>query len=354
MNIFLCATSFHVLLAHAIREQLKSDPAFAKESHLVLTGPAMALFGNNFLVDDFWSSVSCLGLSFNVCSAFFAKNSIEYWVNSRFNFSDANVVDIFVGNDTDVGHQVFISSFGAKRLHLFEDGIGSYVIDGWSNAKFRRFVRNIIYRPLIGKSYFNPNGLSATPADSYFALGAAAFPRARSLGAEVSLVHIGDGLINERLRQRFNEAIGKYGDKNCILISEPLYLNRILADFEEIDLFVGVGNWLLSLGGGCCLVKRHPSEPEEFFKKKLGALRKKTNSHCVLEFDEHDIAIEAFAAMNCNLIGVGGVFSSSLLNIKRILPYSRVASGFDLMPKRKRKEYATYRHCLSAGGVEFI
>lgn len=347
MKIFLCATPYHLMVAHAIRDLESRDP-HSDPSHLILSGTAL-LTDPRLIIDSWWTKIHEFRETFFLRQALKGVAAIDHWVRHSFDDTARTAsVDFYTGNDTDVRNQILITAFPGARIHLFEDGIGSYVVGGWNNAPARRFFRKLTYKTILRRRYFNSSGLSSSEAQGLYGLRPDVFPLARRNGLEVNLVRINLGNYVHILKERISlpQADG------CLVLSEPLdeYMDLKKQASVYANLIIQAANpendklW----------IKMHPSEPRHLFVAKKREIEKMLGGINLQPTPLEAGPIEAIAACGLPYRSVCGVMSTALANIKMLSPATFVFSGFDLMPVRAKKSQMPYRIVLAKIGVQFV
>ena len=158
MRVALCVTPLHTILSHLVLEVARrEDPSF--DCELILGAGAADEGAKPLLLSEYWNSVRSFPALHSRRGLVPGRKLIADWVADQYPERPECAVAM-MGNDTDWRHQSLASMLGPASLWLFEDGIGSYVERSPSTRTSRVIYRNLVYKPFLGKAYWNSRGLS--------------------------------------------------------------------------------------------------------------------------------------------------------------------------------------------------
>lgn len=355
-RIFLCLTPYHVMLSHLVLEYLNhlegSPPAF-----LVLTGSATSDSARNLVKTDLWTDVATCKLSERRIEMFGSVSSVDELMKRLFETSGIQFPDevaIFAANDTDWRHQVLISAFPKFSIALFEDGMGSYLPGALiSNSYTRKFVRHLLFKPILRHRYINTNGLGGLAGDQYYALQSSAF-KGRDIENSLTVLSFDGSAYAKWIKDIFTPKMSCLsGGPHTLLISEPLSLDGVLSVDEESKHLTELAKRSLNRDGDIW-IKGHPRESRDILERKKEIISSALDGRPVHETPDNLPSIEAMLLAGFPFDVAVGTISTSLITISMLCPDVRTISGIKLLNKNLHASQERYIGVLSEMKVEFL
>jgi hypothetical protein len=350
LRVALCVTPLHTILAHLVLELARrEDPSF--DCELILGARAADESLELLLRPEYWTAVQRFPALHSERRLVRGQRLIFDWVVEHYPERPECSVAM-MGNDTDWRHQVLASLLGPESLWLFEDGIGSYVEPSPSARTTRVIYRNLVYKPLFRKAYWNSRGLSHSVADRYFSLHPGAFP----FRADRSRMEVLDVSSSAYVRFLKRTDVGfSTAGPTAILATQPLLETGLVGSLEqEMAMWRSLARYAGERVEHV-LVKPHPAESSENAMRRAGAIRSAARPATVSVVPATLPAEVLYLALS-RVDMVAGAFSTSLATAVLLLPGTNVVAPLNgpVFASRRGRYQSAYRSALSAIGVEFL
>lgn len=345
VDLFLCLTPFHLFISNVIalseaerqpesRRKLIVSDRISRKCMRVLTEKKM------------WSEV----FRFDMGTRSVGRAVKRFRKLSDDAFEGDLIDRMFVGNDLDIGAQLLIATARPNELHVYDDGIGSYVRASTLDGMHRVLYRMIMYGLRSCGKVRNFAGLGRHPqAAAYWTLREDSYP---SLGDSVSrnlidLKHSSVEAYLESIRARLvDQSRSRLGDRPFIIVvSEPL---PTMSESEFRDVYVTIGKYI---SRNCKDVtiwfKKHPREGKTDYRVRLGALEQGAGRSVItLDSVYSELPVEMIAAACPECAGVMGIVSTALLNTKLLAPEAKVLSFAGELSAKRSARIVDYRRLV--------
>lgn len=351
MRVALCVTPLHTILAHLVLELARrEDPSF--DCELILGARAASESSERLLRPEYWTAVRPFPALHSERGLARGRKLIADWVVDHYPEQPECSVAM-MGNDTDWRHQSLVSRLSPASLWLFEDGIGSYIERSPSTRTTRVIYRNVVYKPFLGKAYWNSRGLSHSLADRYFSLHPGAFPF-RLDRSTMEVLNLSSSAYVRFLKQA-DLGFAPTGP-TAVLTTQPLFEDGVVGTLdEELAMWQSLARYARDRVESV-LVKPHPRESSENAVRRADAIRSAARPATVTVVPA-PLPAEALYLALSRVDLVVGAFSTSLATALLLLPGTKVVAplnGPAFASLRGNGYQSAYRSALSRIGVEFL
>lgn len=352
INIFFCATPYHIFIAHLIREQID-----IKSSNVLIMLTDRHLMSDTIIDKSLWQNV----LRFNIKDfhKFKPKSSIleaRRKILSIPSILEVDNISVFIGNNTDWRLQIILRSLNYSSLHLFDEGLASYVSNTKTlRSKIKSLLRFAFYKLLYGRLYYNCNGVGKGKADSYYALHKLCFPHVQNRQS-LNILTFNSSNYEIYLRNKYHNDLKYYSVTNSLLlISEPLSDFGIIPLSSEIIAFNYICLYIRdNIKYNTLFFKKHPAESDISFNSKISIINSYFANESI-EIVNNEIPIaELFIVCKYPPKTVIGGMSSVLFNIKILDSNVSVLSFIKLIDNYPKHKLNSIVYIFDKVGIEFI
>lgn len=331
LQIFICSTPYHLLLAHLTVERL-SQQERGRKRILILTESSIAIGIQEIIDKPKWDRILFLPYQ-KAAHIYKTKRVIDNWIkkNNLYKLSDKR--EIFINDDKRWRNQLLITGIKPDKISLIEDGMGAYIRSDYPLRE--KIYRGIILKLIFKNRLINTGSISNIPADRFFAFSQTAyswFGENRNL----FLLHYKKSEYIKKINQKnfIKKETSKINDAELIILTSPIAEDGLLTKKEEWYAWEKTG--LLLSRPDTILIKPHPREKKNYFNQRYRILSDIFKKSRIIRADR----VLPAEFLLCNQELKAEIFSpnsTTLANLKSIRPDLRIYHGCDLFVSRNKK-----------------
>ena len=325
LQIFICSTPYHVLLAHLSVEYLLSKGKTETSNRIIiLTESAIRNHIEDIIDKDIWDKTLFLPYQ-NIHKIYKTKRYLDRWISENLLDQIADKKEVFINDDKRWRNQLLLTGLDPNYVSLIEDGMGAYIKNQYPLKD--KIYRGIFLKFLFGDRLVHTGAISSLPADQFFAFRKDAFPW-YGKDRKLHILKFTQSNYIEKISRNISSDLKRQIESaDLLILTTPLIEDRILTEEQEYNAWKKLGKIISPCS--TIAVKSHPRETKKYRDRRISLINQAFKNSTISHIMSH-LPAELFLFKMFSTSILFSPNSTTLANIKSIRPDLKILHGCDL------------------------